>query len=39
MANINKIMYYVLYIKSIIENEEFYMKCYFKNNTLKKSKR
>ena len=39
MANINKVMYYILYNNSIIENEEFYMKWNFKNNTLTKSKR
>lgn len=34
MTNINRIMYYVLYNNIIIENEEFYIKCYFKNNKL-----
>ena len=39
MANINKITYYILYNNSFIDNEEFYMIWYFKNNTLAKSKR
>ena len=37
MANNNKITYYILYNNSIIENEKFYMKWYFENNTLTKS--
>ena len=34
MQNIHKIMYYILYNSLIIENEEFYIKWYFKNNKL-----
>ena len=34
MANINKIMYYILYNNLIIANEEFYIKWYFKKKTL-----
>ena len=34
MQNINKIMYYILYNNLIIENEEFFIKLYFKHNKL-----
>ena len=34
MANINKIMYYILYNNLIIANEKFYIKWYFKKKTL-----
>lgn len=32
ISDINKIMYYILYYKLEIENEEFFIKWYFKNN-------
>lgn len=34
MKNINTVMYYILYNKLIMENEELYIKWYFKNNKL-----
>ena len=34
MQNINKIMYYILYNNLITENEEFFIKLYFKHNKL-----
>ena len=34
MMQINKIMYYILYNNLIIENEEFFIKWYLKNNKL-----
>ena len=34
MQNINKIMFYILYNNLIIENEEFFIKWYIKNNKL-----
>ena len=34
MININKIMFYILHNNFCIENEEFYIKWYFKNNKL-----
>ena len=39
MVQINKIMYYILYNNLIIENEEFYIKWYFKNNKLTQSEK
>ena len=39
MQNINKIMYYILYNNLIIENEEFYIKWYFKNNKLSETEK
>ena len=39
MQNINKIMYYILYNNLIIENEEFYIKWYFKNNKLSENEK
>ena len=39
MVNINKIMYYMLYNNLIIENEEFYIKWYFKNNKLSENQK
>ena len=39
MVQINKIMYYILYNNLIIENEEFFIKYYFKNNKLTQSEK
>ena len=39
MVQINKIMYYILYNNLIIENEEFYIKWYFKNNKLSENEK
>lgn len=39
MVNINKIMYYILFNNLIIENEEFYIKWYFKNKKLTQSRK
>ena len=39
MQNINKILYYILYNNLIIENEEFYIKWYFKNNKLSENEK
>ena len=39
MVQINKIMHYILYNNLIIENEEFYIKWYFKNNKLTQSEK
>ena len=39
MVQINKIMYYILYNNLIIENEEFFIKLYFKNNKLTQSEK
>ena len=39
MVQINKIMYYILYNNLIIENEEFFIKWYFKNNKLTQSEK
>ena len=39
MKNINKIMYYILYNNLVIENEEFFIKWYFKNNKLSENEK
>ena len=39
MIQINKIMYYILYNNLIIENEEFFIKWYFKNNKLSENEK
>ena len=39
MVHINKIMYYILYNNLIIENEEFFIKWYLKNNKLTQSEK
>ena len=39
MVQINKIMYYIFYNNLIIENEEFYIKWYFKNNKLSENEK
>ena len=39
MFNINKKMYYILFNNLIIENEEFYIKWYFKNKKLTQSRK
>ena len=39
MVQINRIMYYILYNNLIIENEEFYIKWYLKNNKLTQSEK
>ena len=39
MKNINKLMYYILYNNLVIENEEFFIKWYFKNNKLSENEK
>ena len=39
MQNINKIMFYILYNNLIIQNEEFFIKWFLKNNKLSETQK